>query len=173
MAIEYVLETIDDIPLRETLRYLAAHMGADVREDGFATREGLHIMAAVMPADDIATTELLLGYRDVVSTTFRLLNNTHPAVERRNLTTVLTAVVSFLDETPAMRGVFTHEGERILLQRITPEPVIFDRDWRRYTLDVAQTDLDAIESGHRSGRLLQPALSDADLRELKAHRGNT
>lgn len=169
MAIEYVLESIGG-SLEATLGSLAGHVGAAVVDEGFAERDGLHVMAAIVPADEIETTELLLGHHDVVSTTFRLLNNTDPAVEKRNLTAMLDAVVQFLDEAPETRGVFTHEGERILLQRITAEPVVFDLDWRRYTLDVPRADLDVIEAGHQTVRLPQPVLSATDHEALKAHR---
>ncbi|GIG67723.1 SitI3 family protein [Phytomonospora endophytica] len=169
MAIEYVLETLDSVSAAEaTLRHFAAELGVHVEEDGFAQREGLHIMTSVLPADEIETTEFLLGYRDVVSTTFRFLNNTDPALEQRNLDEVVAAVVSFLDSTSDQRGVFTQEGERILLQRLSSEPVVFDSAWREHAFDASPEALDAVEHGHLKTALLQPVLSEDDLETLKS-----
>jgi hypothetical protein len=128
MAIEFRLETTAVLSATEALDYFAGLSGCAHRHtDTYASRTDLQVDTDIVTTEDDPEIRALLGEVDeYLDVTFRERKNigavAAAAVERD----MMVAVARFFEDFPEAKGLFTYQGEQILIQRLD-EGIVLDQ----------------------------------------------
>jgi hypothetical protein len=154
MAIEYVLDIATTATVREVLADFARRLHCRLSEDGFASRDGLELTAATVPAATTSARRALFGDVPLTSLTFRTVWVEDEEEHHHDVIDLFAAVVSYLDERPQDRAVLVFDGTRMLLGRLDG-PVVLDTDWKIYTGFPSDPALDRVQQGRKIKNLDQ------------------
>jgi len=157
MAIEYIFETATDLSPRQVIEYFAQRMNCTVEDDDFAHRDSeMHLLASTSPAGDMEEELEIFGDVELTNLTFRTPRVDDEETRQDDFIAMVQSVLAFFHDHPETSGMLAYQGELILLQRLTNEPITFDTAWKEFARNEDDPRLDDTAEPHMTRQLPQP-----------------
>lgn len=99
----------------------------------------------------------MFGDVEITSATFRFPNLSRDDRYRAVLD-MIRAILAFFHDRPEDGATLAHNGERIILQRLKGQPVMFDSEGKEYATPADDPELDRIQESYLVTPLPQPYL---------------